>query len=72
MRGINTDKFGGFHLRGFNLTGERSCDREGGLVGMGDQWELDAEDQMGDTLCICGKVFTNSNFAGPLLYFAIG
>ena len=23
---------------------------------MGDQWELDAEDQMGDTVCICGKV----------------
>ena len=35
---------------------------------MGDQWELDAEDQMGDTLCICGKVFANSNIA-PLLYF---
>ena len=25
-------------------------------VAMGDQWELDAEDQMGDTVCICGKV----------------
>ena len=37
---------------------------------MGDQWELDAEDQMGDTLCICGKVFTHSNFALPS-YFAL-
>ena len=35
---------------------------------MGDQWELDAEDQMGDTLCICGKVFAISHIA-LLLYF---
>ena len=27
---------------------------------MGDQWELDADDQMGDTVCICGKVCPNS------------
>ena len=28
------------------------------VVVMGDQWELDAEDQMGESLCICGKVST--------------
>lgn len=29
---------------------------------MGDQWELDAEDQMGDTVCICGKVYEEGYF----------
>ena len=49
-----TDKFGGFHL-----TEEKTFVRGEGEVVMGDQWELDAEDQMGDTLCICGKVSQN-------------
>ena len=60
----NTDEFGKFRLQGLNFTFVRKESE----VGMGDQWELDAEDQMGDTLCICGKVFANSNIA-PLLYF---
>ena len=60
-----TDKFGGFHL-----TEEKTFVRGEGEVVMGDQWELDAEDQMGDTLCICGKVFTKSDIA-LFLYFAL-
>ena len=59
----NTAEFERFCLQGLNFT----FVREEGLVGMGDQWELDAEDQMGDTLCICGKVFANSYIA-PLLF----
>ena len=34
---------------------------------MGDQWELDAEDQMGDTLCICGKVFIYSKLCSSIV-----